>query len=142
MENIPKELRCPASPLLIMAFMSSCTGSYSGAALSNYTAGLRAWHILHGQPWPFNEEQLRSTLIGASKLAPLASKRPKQELFTVSKLECILGKLDCNKLSDAAVAGCVMTIFYSCTAKFTQKTLNSFDPVMHVKPLDITHKID
>ena len=78
------------------------------------------------------------------KLAPLSSKRPKWESITISILECILGKLDCNKLLDIAVAGCITTIFYSVlsTAEFTQKTLNSFDPAMHIKPLNITHKTD
>jgi len=45
--NIPEEQRWPVAPTLLLAFLSSCTGSYSGIALANYTAGLRAWHLLH-----------------------------------------------------------------------------------------------
>ena len=95
--KILEELQCPTNPLLIMAFVSSCAGSYSGSALTNCTTGLRAWHILHGQPWPFNKDQLRSTLTGAAKLAPASSKKPKREPFTINTLKHVLAKLDCSK---------------------------------------------
>ena len=65
MRDIPEPLRCPAGLLLIMAFISSCAGSYSGTALANYVTGLRAWHILHGQAWPPGEDQVKATLVGA-----------------------------------------------------------------------------
>ena len=110
----------------------------------NYITRLRAWHILHSQPWHFNEDQLRSTLAGAAKLAPASSKKPKWEPFTINTLECVLEKLDCSKPLDATITGCTTTIFYSllCTTEFTQKTLNSFNPADHIKPSDISQKIN
>ena len=74
MQDIPEPLRCPASPLLIMAFISSCAGSYLGNALANYVAGLRAWHILHRQAWPLGEDQVKATPAGAVRLASKSSK--------------------------------------------------------------------
>ena len=127
-----------------MAFISSCAGSYSGTASANYIAGLRAWHILHGQAWPLGEDQVKATLVGAARLAPKSSKQPKREPLTLSKLEQIVEQLDKNNPLDAAVAGCVTTIFHSVsrTAEFTQKTLMSFDPSSHVKPLDVKKQTD
>jgi hypothetical protein len=46
---IPDHERCPISGTLLLAFLSSCTGGASGSTLSNYAAGIKAWHLLHGQ---------------------------------------------------------------------------------------------
>ena len=48
--HIPKSQCCPAALLLVIMFISSCAGSYSGMTLANYIFGIHAWHILHGQP--------------------------------------------------------------------------------------------
>ena len=74
MQDIPEPLRCPASLLFIMASISSCAGSYLGNTLVNYVAGLRAWHILHGQAWPLGEDQVKATLAGVVQLTPKSSK--------------------------------------------------------------------
>ena len=57
----------------------------------------------------------------------------------MSKLKQIVERLDKNNPLDAAVVGCVTTIFHSIsqTAEFTQKTLMSFDPSSNVKPSDM-----
>ena len=34
--DISEELRCPASPILIISFIAACAGSYSGGTLANY----------------------------------------------------------------------------------------------------------
>ena len=62
----------------------------------------------------------------------------------MSKLEQIVEQLGKNNPLDAAVAGCVTTIFHSIsrTAEFTQKTLTSFDPLSHVKPSDVKKRTD
>jgi hypothetical protein len=40
--SIPEDQRCPINHNLLLAFLSSCTESYSGMALANYAAALRA----------------------------------------------------------------------------------------------------
>ncbi|KAG1836068.1 hypothetical protein DFJ58DRAFT_670027, partial [Suillus subalutaceus] len=47
--SITEEKQCPISQTLLLDFLSSCASSYSRSALSNYAAGLRAWHLLHGR---------------------------------------------------------------------------------------------
>jgi len=46
--SIPEIDRCPVSQPLLLSFFSTCAGTYSSNTLSNYTASLRAWHMLHG----------------------------------------------------------------------------------------------
>ncbi|KAG2073423.1 hypothetical protein BDR04DRAFT_993667, partial [Suillus decipiens] len=72
--KIPEESCCPVSPTLLLAFLSSCARSYLSTMLSNYTAGLKAWHLLHGCPWIVNTKGLKAILDGASALAPNSSK--------------------------------------------------------------------
>lgn len=53
-QNIPEHQRCPASSVVVLAFIASCAGMYSGKTLENYLYGIRAWHLLHGQEWLVN----------------------------------------------------------------------------------------
>ncbi|EGO02696.1 hypothetical protein SERLA73DRAFT_70180 [Serpula lacrymans var. lacrymans S7.3] len=74
LQQIPESQRCPASPTLLISFLSSCAGSYAGSTLANYAAGLQAWHLLHGHSWKINSAELKAILEGAPCLAPLSSK--------------------------------------------------------------------
>ena len=49
-----------------------------------------------------------------------------------------------TKPLDAAVTSCFSTIFYSVarTGEFTLPTLNAFDPTQHVKPSNISNRLD
>ncbi|KAG1749062.1 uncharacterized protein EDB91DRAFT_1244851 [Suillus paluster] len=69
-QQIAESQRCPISRPLLLAFLSSCAGAYSGSALGNYAAGIKAWHILHGRPWLIPPNELKSILDGAAKFAP------------------------------------------------------------------------
>ena len=51
MRDIPEDERCPAPLLLIITFISSCAGSYTGSTLANYVFAVKAWHLLHGATW-------------------------------------------------------------------------------------------
>ena len=42
--NISEEDRIPASPILIILFIASCAGLYSGTTLANYVVAVHAWH--------------------------------------------------------------------------------------------------
>jgi hypothetical protein len=137
--NFPEDQRSPASPLLIVAFISSCAGSYAGSTLANYVFGVRAWHILHGVPWVMDDAQVKAALTGATNLAPPSSKRPKRAPFTVTLIEKLLTALDMSTPLDAAVAACLTTTFYTVarTGEFTVPAINKFDPTIHIKRSDI-----
>ena len=142
--NVPEEERGPASPILVIAFISSCAGSYAGGTLASYVFTIRAWHILHRLSWSMDNLQVKAALTGATILAPPASRCPKQAPVTVGLMECICSKLDLSDPLDAAVASCLSTTFYSVarTGEFTVPTLTAFDPTQHVKPSDISVRRD
>jgi hypothetical protein len=142
--TIPDEQRCPASPLLIVTFISSCAGSYSGSALANYVFGIRAWHILHGQPWSMDDTQVKAALNGAATLAPPSSKRPKREPFTLALIEMLFSKLDPNDPLDVSVRTCLSSSFFTLVrgGEFTVSSLDSFDPAIHIKPSDVRTTTD
>ena len=80
--NVPEIDRCPVSQPLLLSFISTCAGTYSGNTLSNYIAGIRAWHMLHGRPWLLDPVTLKATIEGAARLAPPSAKRPQRNPFT------------------------------------------------------------
>ncbi|KAF8815668.1 hypothetical protein BYT27DRAFT_7224837 [Phlegmacium glaucopus] len=142
--SIPELHRCPADPLLMLTFISSCAGSYSGKTLANYLYAIRAWHTLHGAPWRMNPAEMKAALDGAAILAPPASKRPKRLPLTVPVIVAIAGKLDLSKPLDAAVYACLTTTFYSAArlGEFTVASLKAFDPNLHVKVSDVRRDED
>ena len=142
--SIPDSQRCPATPLLIVTFISSCAGSYSGSTLANYVFGIRAWHILHGQAWSMDDNQVKAALDGAANLAPPSSKRPKREPFTLTLIEMLFSKLDPSDPLDATVRACLATSFFTLvrTGEFTVSALDSFDPAVDIKRSDVRSATD
>ncbi|KAJ3971832.1 hypothetical protein EV361DRAFT_785643, partial [Lentinula raphanica] len=57
-ENIPDEMRMPATDLLIAGFVASYAGSVSGSTIRSWLLGIRAWHITNQAPWPEHSEFL------------------------------------------------------------------------------------
>jgi hypothetical protein len=120
-----------------LAFLSSCTGSYSGTVLANYTAGLKVWHLLYGHPWIVNSKELKAILDGASALAPATSKFAKCNPFTVDTLVTIHTHINHDDPLDTAIFTCITTSFYSITrlGEFTVPSIKAFNSARH-----ITHK--
>jgi len=86
---IEENKRCPVSSNLLLEFLSSCAGAYSGSAIANYAAGIKAWHLLHSRLWLVCPNELKAMLEGANVLAPSTSKRPKRRPFTPDFLSSI-----------------------------------------------------
>ncbi|KAG1855627.1 hypothetical protein DFJ58DRAFT_727441 [Suillus subalutaceus] len=134
MNNIAEDQRCPVNPTLLLSFLSSCAGSYSGSALTNFAAAIRAWHMLHSRLWLISHSELKTLLEGAKAVAPESSKLPKCLPFTPDILSFICNHLNLNDPLDAAIFACLRTSFY-CIAwlgKFTIKTIKGFDPRKHI----------
>ena len=134
LHHVPEEQRCPISSNLLLMFLSSCAGSYSGSSLNNYTAALKAWHSLHGQPWLVQTSELKTILDGATALAPPSSKRAKRTPFTLAILTSIREHLDLDDPRDAAIFACITTTFYSIArlGEFTVPAMKDFDPAKHI----------
>lgn len=144
MRNISEEARCPASSTLICMFIASCAGSYSGSTLANYVFGVRAWHIINGQRWAMDNNQVKATLEGASRLAPPVSKRGQHPPMKREMVEKLNKQLDPNVPLDASVQACLDIMFYSVsrTRVLTVPTQTSFDPAIHIKPSDLRDEVD
>lgn len=137
--EVAEEQRGPASSLLLLSFIATCAGMYSGKTLENYLYGVRAWHVLHGLEWLGGSEEIMSALEGASRLAPPHSKRPKQHPFTVAIILSLRSALDLTAPLDAAVYACLVTLFFTLTrlGELTVRSLSAFDPALHTTVSDV-----
>jgi hypothetical protein len=144
--NIPEEQRCPISRNLLLAFLSSCAGSYSGAALANYAAALRAWHLLHGRLWLIPAKELKAVLDGAATLTPTPSKRSKRIPFTPDIISRIHAQLNHNEPLNAAFFACITTTFYAVArlGEFTVPSIAQFqaDPTKFISRNCISNAVD
>lgn len=134
LNGIPEPERCPVPRARFIAFLATLAGSYSGAAISNYAAAVRAWHLLHGFAWKINQDELKLTLQGASRLAPRSSKRPKRPPLTFPDLKVLCDNLDRDDPGDAAILACITTVFY-CVARlgeFTVPAIAKFSQSEHI----------
>ena len=82
-KGISEEKRAPTIPLLIVAFISTIAGAYSGKSANNYVFGIQAWHVLHGIDWKIDGLELKALLKAADKAAPALSQRPKCTPYTI-----------------------------------------------------------
>lgn len=142
--DISEADRCPVSPTLMLVYIAACAGSYSGNTLATYVCAVRAWHIIHGQTWAMVDIELKAALAGAAVLAPPTSRKPKRQPWTVELLATIFAALDPNDPLHVAVKSAAAVIFFSAarSGEFLQKSLTSFDPRLHVKPSNLSRKVD
>ncbi|KIJ06991.1 hypothetical protein PAXINDRAFT_91135, partial [Paxillus involutus ATCC 200175] len=143
-KSIPDCDRAPTSTQVIALFISSLTGQYSGSMVANYLQGIRTWHVMHHLIWSHNDTEIKALLKAAVTLAPTSSKRKLHEPYTINVLSLMRDNLDLTDPVEAAVFACLTTTFW-CTARvgeFTVPRLDAFDPLLHVKPSNVTHEKD
>lgn len=140
-KSIPEEDRAPASHILLLSFVSTLTGAYSGSTISNYLYGVRAWHILHGVPWQVEKPEMEVMLKAAEKVTPPSSRRKKQHLYTIKFITTIRQQLDLSKPLDTSVFACLTTCFFRTghVGEFTVPRLESFDAETHVSRAGVSH---
>ena len=88
--------------------------------------------------------QVKTALDGAPKLAPPTLKRPKWEPFTLALIEKLFSQLDHADPLDISVRACLAISFFTLahTSEFTVPSLDSFNPVTHIKCSDICTTVD
>ena len=87
-ENIPRNLRLPASEDLLCGFTASWVCSIAGTTVKSQLAALKAWHVYNNAPW-LGGARLRYVLHGVENLTPLPSRRPPRPPITRNML-CLL----------------------------------------------------
>ncbi|KAG2060458.1 hypothetical protein BDR06DRAFT_1053624 [Suillus hirtellus] len=142
--NVEEDKRCPIARNLLLNFLCSCAGSYSGSALANYAAGLRAWHLLHGREWQIPPKELKAVLDGAAASAPAGSKQPKRLPFTIDSLSAIHNQLNLDAPLDAAIFACLTTTFYAVArlGEFTVGAIREYDPKKHIPRTGVSESTD
>jgi len=133
-KNIPEKDRAPVSQLLLMSFVSTLAAAYSGATISNYVHGIRAWHILHGVPWRMEKMETDALLKATEKLTPPSSKCKKRCPYTINFMLAIWRNLDLNTPLGASVFACLTTCFFATghVGEFMIQHLDIFNPNKHV----------
>lgn len=109
-EQVPLNLRLPASEFLLCAFASSLGGKLAGTTARGKLTALRAWHIQNNMPW-LGDKQLSYVLRGVKCSAPPSSRRPARPPISAAKLLALNKNLDLNNNFDAAV-------YFSASAAF------------------------
>lgn len=133
LRNVPEQQRAPAAEVLILAFVASIAGSYAPSAINNYVAGVRAWHIIHGLPWPVDKPRYDAALAGAAQLAPPTSKKPARAPLSLQALTQLASSFNLNHSLDAAVWACLCVGFFSLArlGELTVTTQKSFRTELH-----------
>jgi hypothetical protein len=141
---IPEGQRCPASTALILLFVADAAGTYSGKTITNYVFAIRAWHVLHGQPWQPSPLELKAALDGSIALTPSTSRRPSRQPLTSQFLLEVRADLNLETPFDAAFYACLTVAFYSVArlGELTVSSLQAFDPSAHPKRSDMTTRTD
>lgn len=142
--GVEESERCPASAPLVLSFIATCAGAYSGRTLESYVEGIHAWHTLHGAAWAMQKTELDAAITAATALAPPSSKREKREPVTVELMEKMRSCMDLKDPLDAAVWACLTTTFWTASrlGEFTVLRINGFKPAIHVKRSDVKEQVD
>ncbi|KAI6017845.1 hypothetical protein EDC04DRAFT_2943070 [Pisolithus marmoratus] len=124
--NLLETQHVPITANNLLMFLSSCTRSYSSPTLANFTAGLQAWHLLHGLQWHINPEELRAIL---------------EEPFRIDMLKLLHSLMDPENHRDAAIFACITIVFYSMAhlGEFMVQSIKQFNPLKHITCVHVMH---
>lgn len=109
---LPEINHTPTSTTIIAGFVTYLSGAYSKTAITNFIAGVKAWHLINNLQYDVDDKLLQTLLRGAARVQPLP--QPRHRPLTTVELEKILKNLDISQHKQAAVAACLTTCFYSC----------------------------
>jgi hypothetical protein len=91
--NISEVDRCPASEVIISAFIASYAGLRSSDCINGWLSGIKWWHTFQGAEWN-GGEMLTTVKKGVAKLVPTSSRWDKREPVTLERMHCLLRGLD------------------------------------------------
>ncbi|KIJ29094.1 hypothetical protein M422DRAFT_188923, partial [Sphaerobolus stellatus SS14] len=111
--EVQEQAHCPVDPTVLLAFVAACAGHYSGSTISNSVHAVWAWHVLHGVRWAPSRDELTAVLNGATRLAPLSSKRAQRDPWTVEMICKVCFALDPENPFDIAFYSALTTIFWT-----------------------------
>ena len=121
-------------------------GGYSKSVVSNYMAGVRAWHLIHQLPWNMPGDYAVLLSRAAVKCAPVASLRRPREPYTIENLRMMAAKFNKEDPRNVAVWACTTSLFFGIgrTGELTVPThyrKPAFNPEKHPTPAQVTHGV-
>lgn len=142
--DLSESQRTPCSRDLLASFVTAMAGSYAASTISNYVAGLQAWHSIHRLPWNVDKCELTLLLRAADRLAPPSSVKPQRLPYMVDHMTALRAELSLSDPLDAAIWACLTTAFYSCArlGEFTVPSLTTFNPHVHITPNGVREDSD
>jgi len=108
---IPEQNHCPASEVLISAFIASHVGRHSADCVNGWLAGLKFLHTFQGASW-LSGPMLCSIKKGVLKLVPAASHKDKSEHVTLEHIHCLLRDFDLTNAKDATIYSALTAAFH------------------------------
>lgn len=137
-ENIPTDLRLPASEFLLCAFAASTAGIRSGSTISSDLSAIRAWHIMNHTPY-LGSLQLQYTLKGARNLTPKSSKRVLRPPVSWEMLDILVKDLNHDDPEDICVLACALaaTSGQARLGELLPASLSSYNPSHHPSVSDL-----
>lgn len=142
--GISEEDRAPAPRKLLEVFAAMLTGTYAASTITNYLAGVRAWHIIHGLLLNAHRLTMNTIIKAAAILAPPHLKKAQRPPLLAENIILIKSLLTLTSPLDAAIYACLTTTFW-CAARlgeFTLKTKDGFDPTIHITRAAVTTRSD
>jgi hypothetical protein len=126
--------RAPASRELLEVFAAALAGVYSPSTISNYLAGVRAWHIIHGLDLNTHKPTMEALLKAATIMSPPDARRAERPPLRLAKIGTIRSLLDLGKPLDSAVFACLTTTFWGTArlGKFALPDKVRFDVLVHI----------
>lgn len=143
-KKIREEDRAPANGSLINAFIASLAGGFAKETISNYLAGIRAWHILHYIPWQVDQPQYQTVLKALDAVTPASSRKAKRPPCRVEHLLAIRQAIDITSPLGASIWACITSLFYGMArmGELTVGNLSSFEAGMFVEINSVRKEID
>ncbi|KIY52607.1 DNA breaking-rejoining enzyme, partial [Fistulina hepatica ATCC 64428] len=111
--GIPESRRMPADIHLLAGFIGCWSNKQSGSTLSNWLAGLRAWHEINNQPWVGEQLLLRLGRRSAKRTGKKHC-RPPCEPVTNLHMKLLHDALANSSPCDAAIWACTCSLFWGC----------------------------
>lgn len=123
--NISEADRCPASEVIISAFIASYANLCSLDCINRWLSGIKWWHTFQGAEWN-GRDMLATVKKGIAKLVPNSSRRDKREPVTLERMHCLLRGLDLSNAKDAAIYAASSIAFHGICRFANNKFMNSF----------------
>ncbi|RXW17778.1 hypothetical protein EST38_g8068 [Candolleomyces aberdarensis] len=133
-EGISEYSRMPASSTLLAAFVADQASKTSSSSINSWMSAVRAWHIINNAPWHGSSEFVAQVKLGASRMAPVSSKKSPRNPVTLEHILALQKNLNPSDSFDAAVWAVACIAFWSCCrlGELTVSSEKSFSPRLNV----------